>query len=633
MSLLPRGHRRDRREVAAEIGDWVSVDADSLDSDDAAKYLKRSSAISLYASGQSLDAIRAETGIGSKELYRFLDRCHADHADGRPWGWRALLPRTHVFLRSSGTVSENERRGYANLFTEFLKRFPAIRDNLLSLSRSGLRVGEKGVKRALSIRKITQKMHEDCRQAGLTINEYPLSVENGAYGSVRLFVNSVRQQHAGGKLPAGGLSDLSTVTHCYQRAEADGHWKDLICTVEMPSPTSRGVYYLPIERLWLVPVIESHSTAVLGYSIAYGRNYSGADLVQAVRASIVPWTPKDGLSYSVGGGFPSGIDGLAFICVDELLLDNHRGHLSIETVGQLHKTLGATPVYGSIDNQNCRACAEGFFNQIETVLRELPSSTGSSPKDKPVLDPTANAVKYGITDERIQEIAEQTIAKYNSGKPPGSSLSRIEILQRYVNDPRSLVRRIPIAQRQEIGLYDIVLELVIRGNEAQGVRPHVYWLESRYTNPVIASNYALIGMKIKAYAFANDIRKLKAFFSSGADAGELLCERRFRGTPHSVTTRKHANASRRTGGHKSDSSGDDIGAFTSSLVQKAPKSKAAATELARIKAEQRALAAARGGDQLAECGSGLSCEANSCKPEVSQEGTWAEKLKTIRTQF
>jgi hypothetical protein len=628
--------RRDRRAIAVSIKTWTEVNEGVLSETDAATFKKRMESINLYARGFSLKKITQITNIESKDLYRFLDRCEAGNRDGTENGWRGIIPRGRLGTSKSSKTDQN-RLGHANQFNQFLSCNPEIKQNLEFLAKDGKRAGEKGPKRKLSVQQIKAELIKDCRQAGFTASDYPLNIASHAYGSIRRFVAMVRGQMLSAS-SVGTVSTLPILRRYFQRLEADGHWKDVCCTVELPSPTDRGVYYLPIERLWLIPVLETKSTAALGYSIAYGTNYSGGDLIRGCRSAALPWVPLEltakGLKYCENGGFPSGVDErLAYVCSDEILLDNHKGHLSDFSIEQIHRTLGATPVYGSINNPNARACAEGFFARIEEeVFHRLPSSIGSTEKNRDIKNPTKNAIKYHITDLHIREIAEVALAHYNSESPPGSSLSRIELLQRYVADPRSLVRRIPLEERNQIRLYDLELEWTIKGNIEKGIRPHCYYLESRYTNPVIAASYGLIGKKLKVYGYSGDIRTFDASFESGASAGTLLCERRFRNTPHSVQTRKHANASRRTGSHQPNSMGDEIAGFKEALTTKAPTSKFAATELARINAEAR--------ENLQRQKSlGATLQNVTKEPEENEHQTqgrsnnWDDKLSKLGTQF
>jgi putative transposase len=626
---------RDRRTIAISIANWVGVDEGAFCDSDAEIFRKRKESINLYARSFSLGEIKKVTQIKPKDLYRFLDRCEAQNADGRLNGWRGIIPRERIVQSCNRRDDNQARLGHANQFQQFLINNPEIKNNLESLATCGRRVGEKGPKRKLPVQTINSELISLCRAAGLSAADYPLNVASLAYGAIRRFVAQVRGRDFGKSGAVGGVSNLPLVTRCYQRLEADGHWKDIICTVELPSPTGRGVYYLPIERLWLIPVLETQSTAALGYAIAYGANYSGGDLVRAIRAATLPWIPLEltakGLRYCANGGFPSGLDEqLAFVCADEILLDNHKGHLSDYAVGQIHRTLGATPVFGAIDNPNARACAEGFFSKLEEmVFHTLPNSTGSTSRNRDIKNPAENAVKYKITDQHIHEIAEVALARYNSECPPGSSLSRVEILQRYVRDPRSLVRRIPSEEREQIRLYDLELVLKIKGNVENGIRPHVYFLESRYTNPVIASSYGLIGKHLRAYGYSGDIRTFDAYFESGASAGTVLCERRFRSTTHSLLTRKHSNASRRTGGHRPNSMGDDIAGYRESLTAKAPKSKSAATELARFNAESRENLRRKGGKNEPNVQEIRDNKAT----RTDDTGDWTDGLSKLGTQF
>lgn len=259
------GTRRDRRQIAVSIENWIEVEDRVLSNTDAKRFRQRKEAILLYVRGFRLKQIHEIKQISAKDLYRFLDRCEAPHSDGRPNGWRGIIPDERVVKSRHEKVNDESRLGHANQFSHFLSTYPEIKSTLNFLTIYGKRDGERGPKRKLSVKQIHHELIKECRKIGLTVADYPLNVASEAYGSVRRFVVKARTEIAGNSVVAGGVSSLPLVTRCYQRLEADGHWKDVACTIELPSPTGRGFYYLPIDRLWIIPVLESQSTSALGY--------------------------------------------------------------------------------------------------------------------------------------------------------------------------------------------------------------------------------------------------------------------------------------------------------------------------------------------------------------------------------
>lgn len=60
---------------------------------------RRRTAIELYATGATLSEIEVRTGLYRRQLYRLIARCQVPHEDGRPFGWRAVVPYVSVPLQ------------------------------------------------------------------------------------------------------------------------------------------------------------------------------------------------------------------------------------------------------------------------------------------------------------------------------------------------------------------------------------------------------------------------------------------------------------------------------------------------------------------------------------------------------
>lgn len=83
---------------------WATLDEGALQADKRIQYLARKQAVVLYLSGATSNAIKRATSLCGKQAYRLIrERCLETHPDGRPYGWRGLLPyfRIQPYKRST----------------------------------------------------------------------------------------------------------------------------------------------------------------------------------------------------------------------------------------------------------------------------------------------------------------------------------------------------------------------------------------------------------------------------------------------------------------------------------------------------------------------------------------------------
>ena len=95
MSIQPI-HSNQGDSLAALDRDWPHLDLRALPPALQARVSARQVAIQSYAQGIPVRQIQAQTGVSSASLYRCLSKAQQLHADGRPWGYRALLPHIRV---------------------------------------------------------------------------------------------------------------------------------------------------------------------------------------------------------------------------------------------------------------------------------------------------------------------------------------------------------------------------------------------------------------------------------------------------------------------------------------------------------------------------------------------------------
>ena len=92
--------RRNAQLQAIDVSTWPTVAYTQFDDTTRHMFEKRVQAVRAYVQGESVKQIEHATGIDRRQLYRWLERAGAIHADGRPFGFRALLR----YARSTGYV-------------------------------------------------------------------------------------------------------------------------------------------------------------------------------------------------------------------------------------------------------------------------------------------------------------------------------------------------------------------------------------------------------------------------------------------------------------------------------------------------------------------------------------------------
>lgn len=600
---MPSRNLTFRRGLAEQdLESWPTVNSDALSEKETQSFIRRATAIRMYAQHASLKSIQEATGIDKKSLYRLADRCLATDTDGRIAGFRALVRYKHLAdVRSDDPKKLVSRQPKPGCLCALFVRHPHIQTTLRDYAVLG-KTGENKIREVdVPISSIHAKFLELCEKEGIQYPHYPFNSESEGKSAIRRWVAKQRLreglEYLANKDPKAAASTYSlaadcetaeAVSRCYQRVECDGHKIDVHATVELPSPTGEGVIFKKISRIWIIVLIEVMSRAIIGYAFSFGANYSSVDIGRALRNSMTPWTPRrltlQSVSYREGDGLPNGvIDGLSYARFDELWIDNAKAHLSRFFLNYLQRLVGAVPVFGPFGTPNARPFVEGFFNVLEEAgLHRMVGTSGSSPKD-----PRGKKQNYGVeqylTFEMLADVIDILISRINGSRAPDSSISRLDVLRRVVTRRTAIIRRIPSSDRQDLVRYDLQMECTISKDHN---RVCVRFVGARYYNEVLASAYLLVGKRVMISADSDDLRRVECFLEDGSSIGKLIVEKRWRETRHSLTTRREIIRLQNKG---SALSGEDLPrAWRKECERQAQKSKRAAARLARLRIEQNA---------------------------------------------
>jgi hypothetical protein len=141
---------------------------------------------------------------------------------------------------------------------------------------------------------------------------------------------------------------------------------------------------------------------------------------------------------------------------------------------------------------------------------------------------------------------EVTVADYNGQVHGTINRTPLEAMGQLLAREKGYLRTLPAVVRQNLCLLQEARVVTIHGSLQQRVRPHVNFLNVKYTSKILSSNPALIGKKLRIYYDVRDIRTVKAFFEDGAELGMLTAAHPWCYTPFRARTPRD-QSSRTTG--------------------------------------------------------------------------------------
>lgn len=540
MNSSARSHATLSKE---ELAAWPSFEPLALTEEERYKFERRQLAVLLYVRGTSLKEIKAATGIKRDELYRRIKRSRVLGANGSPLGWRAFCNARHVSnsqrKNSFGKLTSGPAR--AGCLQALFAKYPHIHRAMLIVVLDGVVPGSSRKNERLTWDEIYEVFAELCTRAGIKPPDYPFCSNSAGRVALRRWGKRLRQDaqraadRAAQQRKAATLLPSVSASRFYADVECDGHWIDVRWSIVFPSLRGdEDSIYAMVERIWLIALIERRSSAVIGYTIAFGTNYDAAAVARAVQSSLVPWQPRaltiTTIGYKQGECLPNAYHPLlAYVRFDALYLDNALAHLAGLFLASLDRAVGAVPVFGPKGTPNSRPHIEGLFDLIEEAgLHKVDGTLGANPRDP---RRTMNAgTPFTLSHAVLLDLIDILVMRYNTGIAPGTTISRLEVLRRAVERETVLLRYVPPTKRETCMKYDLFDEAVI-GLERG--KPVVRWKNARYKGSGLLERPGLVGRKILIMASSRDLRLIEAsLMDDGWTLGTLEIERRWRSTPN-----------------------------------------------------------------------------------------------------
>ncbi|MGX4644211.1 hypothetical protein [Massilia sp. SYSU DXS3249] len=561
------------RTLPQELRDtrlWRQVDSTALPPEEGDRFARIARAVEAYIATGQLTAIGKEEDLGPEEIIRALNRCVACSADGSIMGWAGILKggRIEPYRRDADlpTGRSGRARGFVGAFSSFLTEHPDIKEKLDALI---LKRNKRGVihESRISAKSLHATLKRMCEEAGLTREHYPLNSKSEGRRSVERYMQDLIQTRVAAgtdaRYGAEAAARLRVGTGNPRRIQSvapfdlvglDAHKLDCIGTVRINGPA--GPQWVPMERLWIVPVLEHECRAILGYSVGIRTECSAGTIEAALKSALTTWRPRQliipGMTYLPNAGMPSGVfPELAERGWVTLTIDNAAAHYAKAIAERARRRIGCFITYGAIGRWDHRAVLERLMQTLEKYgFQRLPSTTGTGPDDTRRENPARKAVEARIEWEVLLDIIDVIAANYNV--TPTEALgnrSPISALRDhlYGSPPTFLPRPLPppTACQPELGI--VVERKTVRGSQEKGKRPYICIDRVNYTSPLLSSSMALINRELLVHMDESDMRTVRAYFSSGEELGSLRASGGWSRTKHTREMRKLVNSLRDSG--------------------------------------------------------------------------------------
>lgn len=493
--------------IAIGVEDWPEADKiDFSSAEEKKRYSARRTAFIRYAQGLKVKEAAKEAECSRAELYRLIKRSLKLDRYCVPYGHRILTKGCHVKeVRKNSESKKASKKPLPGAFSLLLKSHSKIKNTV-----------DRLVKEKASFNKVCTAFKTACQDAGLQAPAYPFNCKSEGRTALRRYVHALEYEQERGKAQregawldiaarAGGEDDFGP----YRQGQLDGYWLDVDSEVEFEGREPGSLVRIPVTRIWILAMIERRSTACLGYALDFGENYSSEAVLAAVRNSTLPWKPRTSnspIQYAAGDGFPSMHDELAYMCLDELHMDNANAHLSEMVRTTLHQRYRTVPMYGPVATPNERPQVEGAFSIWEKAGMADWKSAGR--------------ISYDVLHHAI----DAWLAAYNNTRAPGSTRTRMETLRDMVSAGGSMNRRIPLKEREELQQYDLIDQATVGRSEKKHV---VRWKNARYYGAILEK--VKLGTELLIQANSKDPREiLVSCCGTGQKLGKLLIERPWR---------------------------------------------------------------------------------------------------------
>lgn len=491
--------------------EWKRPDSRLVLKPHRANFLARCDALSAVVQGQTIRHSSKAFKVNRHTLTIVVRKAFELASDGRFYGYRACVPwRVRLPKQTPASVPANAR---PHVLQALLVAHPEIRA-MLSEYRSALPPGRLPP----SFHHLMRRIRGVLTELGYR-DRWPLNTPDKGR---RAFARHLRQLRV--QSLKAGLPDHTTVIapiyrsldqlfarQPYDRYEFDAHAKDVRFTLQLPNARGDLVSYR-ITKVWLLLIIEVHSTAIAAWRLVFGQAYTALDVAQCFAKALRPWEPRPlvapGMNYAPGATMPQNLEAG---CVSALVtaMDNamaHHARVPVEVWTDHHDgVLNLGPAHVP----EIRGTIESLFKRFEDgALRLLPGGVIPTRElgESDVLASEHKGADHPIAMQALEDLMDVIVTGHNiSPLPSRQYRSPIDILLAHQSDDGCWLPP-PHAEGDAKALTTQCRHLRLAGSHKRKDPVHLNLLGVEYRHPSLDKQWELLG---KTYAFLIDLEDLR----------------------------------------------------------------------------------------------------------------------------
>jgi len=516
------------RPELADLRSWPIPDLGPYSETAQDLFWRRRTAIAFVVGQRSAAGRRREIevqapslGIGTRELYRLLDRCLGSPPDGAPALSMGLLPHARVVAIDSGA------------FAKLLRERPGVFDELRRMLRDEVKGRANGAHH--DVKQFHSQFIDLLVRAGIEPTAYPFNTRGRAVETLRKWRRAVEQELRTGKgLSAAAANALmsardSKPMDCFQ---LDEHKKDFETGLLLDS----GFEQRPIRvaRFWVVAAVDEASSAIFGYSWGYSANPRADEILECLDNATRTWTPMTelppGLSYSEAGGMPSKFPEFEYAIPTMLKMDNGMAHFAGDVHRHVQQAWNSVLNLGRPKFPIARMVVEAVFRRLAVFEHQMPSTTGASPTD-PRRDRRRSRAPL-VPVSHIGALLDVIVAELNGRRRPDlGGYSPLEILKHW-SDSGGIRRVLPERFRGVGAAFRVRRELMVRGNLLKQKPLHINFCYAGYRSDFLARSGLKPNERVLVEFDRRDLRTLTVLDEAGTPRGEVTVQGHWRRFQH-----------------------------------------------------------------------------------------------------
>ena len=578
---------------------WPIVDVKELRADDQPCFNKRKLAMELrVVDGKSPSKVNKRTGIRPADQDYLLERCRTLASDGLPWGYRALAPNRKLkYERQS-----EEGEGKAGLFQKLLKDHPEIKEKIHLWQDVGYEDPPR-VFHHLTGRELRLKFLGLCTTAGIRDGQYPFTTQDQGLRSLQRYmrgranakpkialINEVSEANMTAFLTDSFGTPSLKASRFLAQTQLDGYRIDAFGTVLLR--TASGMFKrVPLDDSWLVSMICGGKKTPLGAALALSGNYNEGEVQECIATAMgVANLPKGNEEkWLPVHYFPE----LAWLAWDEMSLDRALAHRANDLFYVTTQIINAQMTFDEAHTPKKRGVIESlhaWLKQKGFVL--MPNGYRQNPARFKRDAAIAAAMKMEITAEDLMDGVKAAFREHlTRPRPEHAGASELDYLRFLLNEPGTMVRKVPEFLRDPINILRYSFKATVRGGIKQGKRCHINHIGAEYRGDILSSTLHWLGRELQFVGNRLDGRYAIAY-DNGEQIDVVRAQSPWDKSPHSYALRQRAIHQFHKAKLKFDIYGDGVQQFHDRLVERAAsgdskQSRRAAKEVARIDWELR----------------------------------------------